>query len=368
MGTSEAARQLADLGVDAVSVALLYHGGQILSLAGDEPEFIFPPAGRPLWSLNPDQLPGALRGRALVPFLQELRAMLMTQGILLRAWTVAFHDAVGLTPITNAVGQALVHAPCPVANRGYLRSVVEGVASLGVVDAVELEAAGFMLALHGAHHEIAGVQVTHVPQLLLGLCFCAACQRMMLHGNLDAALVQHTVRTDLSRMLERDVPVPTLDAYLQDHPDVSRLLHVREEAVAAGVSEAVTAFPGPVGVIAPSRHAPARLATLEGLNPGAIRKAVPQDNLEWVTLAYGDPGAGPQDVQEALDAGFAPDQVIAGVTLIEAADASLEAIQARIQALSVAGAQRFSLYNFGILSPERRRYIQAIAQRVHRRI
>ncbi len=189
MGVSDAVRQITDLGVDALSVALLYHGGQVLSLAGDDPELVFPPAGRPLWSLHPDQLPGALRGRTLVPFLQELRAMLTPQGVRLRAWTVTFHDAIGLSPITNAVGQTLPHAPCPVANRGYLRSVVEGVSSLGIADAVELEAAGFMLAFHGAHHEIAGVGMTQVNQLLLGLCFCAACQRMMLQSNLDAALL-----------------------------------------------------------------------------------------------------------------------------------------------------------------------------------
>lgn len=364
MGSGEAARQLSDLGVDAVSLALLYHGGQVLSLAGDDPEFIFPPQGRPLWSLPAEQLPGALRGRPLVPFLQELRALLKTQGIQLRAWTVSFHDAIGLTPITNAVGQALPHAPCPVANRGYLRSIADGVGSLGVADALELEAAGFMLAFHGAHHEIAGIQMTQVPHLLLGLCFCPACQRMMLHGNLDAALLQHEVRTDLTAMLHRDTTVPSLDRYLADHPNVRRLLEVREAAVAAGIAEAQEAFPGPVGVIAPSRYADARLATLEGLRADAVRKACPTDTLEWVTLAYGDPAAGPQDVAEALSSGFSPERIVAGITLIEAGDASLEAVQKRVNLLWAAGARRFSLYNLGILAPSRRRFIQAVAQQV----
>lgn len=364
MGSSEAARQLSDMGVDAVSLALLYHGGQILSLAGDDPELVFPPQGRPLWSLPAEQLPGALRGRPLIPFLQELRALLKTQGIQLRAWTVTFHDAIGLTSITNAIGQVLPHAPCPVSNQGYLRSVAEGVGSLGLADALELEATGFMLAFHGAHHEIAGVQMTQVPHLLLGMCFCPACQRMMLHGNVDAALLQHDVRTDLAAMLHRDVSVPPLDRYLDEHPNIRRLLEVREAAVATGIADAASAFPGPVGVIAPSRHADARLATLEGLNPEAVRKAGPAHNLEWVTLAYGDPAVGPQDVAHALNAGFSPEEIVAGITLIEAGDTSLEAVQKRVNLLWAAGARRFSLYNLGILPPARRRYIQAVAQQV----
>lgn len=368
MGPARAALELADLGVDAVSLALLYHGGQILSLAGDDPEFIFPPQGRPLWTLNPDHLPGALRGRAPVPFLQELRTVLAAQGIRLRAWTVSFHDAVGLAPIRNAAGQDIPHAPCPVANRGYLRSVVESLAALNLVDAVELEAAGFMLPFHGAHHEISGVRITPLAQLLFGLCFCPACKRMMLQGGVDGALVQHQVRDDLGHLVQGQPPAPTLDAYLDARPDVARVLRLREDAVAAGIAEAAGAFPGPVAVIAPSRHAETRLATLEGLHVSTIRGALTaQPDAEWVSLAYGDLTVGLEDLRTAFEAGWDPDHVVAGITLIEAGDPSLDALLRRVDALLAAGARRFSFYNFGILPQTRRDSLRTLAARVRAR-
>ena len=117
-GARGTADLLADMGVDGLSLAVVYHEAQIPSLADAEPRTVRPLAGVPMWRAKPEDLPGPLRNRAFGPFLEDLRAALSARDIALRAWCVVFHDA-ALAPIQNAFGQAIGHAPCPIANAAY---------------------------------------------------------------------------------------------------------------------------------------------------------------------------------------------------------------------------------------------------------
>ncbi len=360
-GADRTADMLAGLGVDALSLAVVYHEAQILSLAGEEPRIVRPLAGVPIWRAKAEDLPEAMRGRAVRPWLEALRTALATRGVALRAWCVVFHDA-PLPAIENAFGQRLRHAPCPIAGAQSLTSLASELASLGVFDAMELESAGNVAAFHGGHHDISGIAVTPFWQVVLGLCLCPACRRAAERANVDPEAVRAALRRAGARALgDADgAGGEALDDLLAVEPEVGRYARARADAVVANVARAQAAFGGRTALMGSGSVAADRLALLAAVAPEAPENG----EIELLSLAYGDPAAGAADVARYRALGWAAERHVVGQTLVAAAGGERRAAEERLEAALLAGARRFSFYNIGILPPTRRAWIRAFSERI----
>lgn len=364
-GVERTAEMLADLGVDALSMAVVYHEAQILSLAGAEPRIVRPLAGVPIWRAKADELPGELRGRAVRPFLEALGTALADRGVGLRAWCVAYHDA-PLPPIENAFGERLGHAPCPIAGAQALPAIGAELAGIGVFDAMEVESAGNVGAFHGGHHDITGLAVTPFWQVVLGMCLCSACRRVAERRGIDADAVRTALRAASAAALADGGDRPrasgtnALDDLLAAHPEVAAYARARAAAVVENVVRAQAAFGGRTALVGSGNVPADRLPVLAAVMP----EPPAAGDIELLSLAYGDPAAGRADIARYRALGWSSDRHIVGQTLVEAAVPDLAAAQVRLEAALAAGARRFSFYNIGILPPARRAWLRGLSLRV----
>ena len=104
------------------------------------------------------------------------------------AWTVLFHNSRlgALHPescVENACGDRYEYALCPARPevRDLAKALVADVARTPALDAIELEAAGWMGHKHGSHHDKSSLALDPYADFLLSYCFCSAC-RAGLHG------------------------------------------------------------------------------------------------------------------------------------------------------------------------------------------
>jgi hypothetical protein len=357
---------LAGLGVDALSLAVVYHEAQILSLAGDEPRIVRPLAGVPIWRARADALPGALRGVAARPWLERLARALNERGIALRAWCVVYHDA-PLPGIENAFGDVLAHAPCPIAGAQALVALAGEVRAMGVFDALEVESSGNVAAFHGGHHDIAGIVPTAFWQVVLGLCFCGACRGVASQGGADSDGVRAGLRRAAQSALAGHGSAPTegrdaLDELVGDVPGLLRYARLRAEAAVGNLVRAQAAFGGRTALVGSGGVAIDRLPVQAGV--AADRPA--DGDLEVVSLAYGAPAAARADIGRLRGLGWTADRHVVGLTLVESAVADRAAAEERFESALEAGARRFSFYNVGILPRERRAWIRIFAERLGR--
>jgi hypothetical protein len=114
--------------------------------------------------------------------LEELIAQCAEAGLESYAWTVLFHNSrLGRAHqeecVTNAFGDVYRYALCPArANvRAYGRQLVADLAAHEGLDAIELEAAGFLGHRHGSHHDKSSFPTEPYADFLLSYCFCGAC-------------------------------------------------------------------------------------------------------------------------------------------------------------------------------------------------
>jgi hypothetical protein len=103
-------------------------------------------------------------------------------GLKARAWTVCTHNTrLGeLHPeccVENAFGDRYSYALCP-ANKDvqqYVQTMVQDLSAHTGLHAIELEAFGWMGWKHSSHHEKSSFVPDAFAELLLSICWCAAC-------------------------------------------------------------------------------------------------------------------------------------------------------------------------------------------------
>lgn len=368
-GAERTADLLAALGVDALSLAMVYHEAQVLSLATDEPRIVRPVGGVPIWRARAEDLPGALRGRAVRPWLEQLGSRLEARGIALRAWCVVFHDA-PLPAIENAFGDRLSHAPCPIAGAQALVALAAELGGLGLFRAMEVESAGNVPAFHGGHHDIAGLVPTPFWQVVLGMCFCPACRRLAERGGVAVDAVREALRRAATLALsearegpaDADATADALDALLEHEPELGAYARLRAEAATDQVVRAQAAFGARTALVGSGAVSAERLALLAGVAP----QRPAEGDLEMLSLAYGEPEAARADIARYRSLGWSEDRHVVGMTLVEAAVRSRDAAEERLESALAAGARRFSFYNVGILPPSRRAWIGGLSARIRR--
>ncbi|MFG3493464.1 hypothetical protein [Streptomyces sp. NPDC047928] len=211
LGDPDAARRIADLGVQQVTLASAYHSTRAVTPRHPRHRFVtaeyaavlYPPdPGR--WArhaLRPheagDWAPGDAYG--------EAARALADAGLDVHSWVVLAHNSrLGAehpdTSVVNAYGDRYPWAPCVARPdvRAYLVELAAEAAARPGARGTELESCGWygMSHLH-AHDKIGGVPLGEAGQYLMSLCFCAVCRAGYAARGADPDETAATVRRAL---------------------------------------------------------------------------------------------------------------------------------------------------------------------------
>ncbi|MER7790876.1 hypothetical protein [Streptomyces sp. NPDC097640] len=190
VGDPDAARRIADLGVQQVTLASAYHSTRALTprhprhriVTARHAAVLYPPdperwAGRPLRPYEQSWVDGA------DPY-GEAAGALADAGLEVHSWVVLAHnsrmgDELPHTSVRNAYGDRYPWAPCIARPevRSYVVDLAAEAAARPGTRGTELESCGWYGVTHlHAHDKIGGVPLGGAAQYLMSLCFCDSCR------------------------------------------------------------------------------------------------------------------------------------------------------------------------------------------------
>lgn len=143
-----------------------------------------------------------------VDILSRVSRLAMRNGLQVVAWTVGAHNTrlgsanPDLTQ-QNAYGDRIPHALCfsNTEVRDYLVNICRNIALRYPVNALQLEAFGWMTSAHGHHHERDLIGLNEFEQQLMGLCLCGACCKQARAAGVDTSAIKQRVRSLLEGVL-----------------------------------------------------------------------------------------------------------------------------------------------------------------------
>lgn len=181
-------QRLADLGFAEVALAVSYHAGRWLVPWSDPGMVRFLEDGtvhyRPRGDYGRLQpLPSSeVPAEGETP-LEQLCREAQPLGLRVRAWMVGTHNTrLGELHrdccVENAFGDRYTYALCPAqpAVQQYLQTMVADLAATPGLDSIELESFGWLGHRHNSHHDKNAFVPEPRSDLLLSMCFCAACR------------------------------------------------------------------------------------------------------------------------------------------------------------------------------------------------
>lgn len=219
-GARPLARRLAALGVESVSLAVVYHSGKLLLphnprrrvLLHQDSRSYFPFDANCYGRLRP--IPGELLEGRVTSFWEDTLTAFHKENIGVCAWVVVLHSdrLARQNPDCaqqNAWGEPSAHSLCP--SHGevfrYALSLLEDIARAGV-DELHLESVEYAGFLHGAHHEMQAYANTSELDRLMGLCFCPACMERAKQAGVDAPALREAVRKRAEQFFGFEPPMP----------------------------------------------------------------------------------------------------------------------------------------------------------------
>ncbi len=355
--------RIADAGLTAVNLACAYHAGKFLLPHNPRHRVYFAEDGALYF--RPDLAKyGRIQPRvsALVTDdgdpLTDLDRARRAGGLDLVAWIVCMHNSwLGERypdcAAHDAFGDPIVHSLCPAHPdvRAYLVALVGDLVSRAEVAAVELEAPGYMRFVHGFHHEVIGIPLDPMQEVLLGLSFNPAELERARAAGIDGEGLRRRVMDLLTEAWRAGRPLegadgPTREAQrLIDDPEFVAYARLREDVVISLVAE----LRDTVHASSPSTE---------------IRLFAPLGRREHDGVTY----AGLADVADAALAGYASsdaEAVLAATELREqmggkrvygrlraiAPDAVDPAqVPRRVAAWRQAGVDGVNFYNYGLMT------------------
>ncbi|MGY0487288.1 hypothetical protein [Streptomyces sp. WG-D5] len=210
-GDPDAARRIADLGVQQVTLAAAYHSTRALTPRHPRHRIVTAEHAAVLYRVDEQRW----QGRELAPYAAgawapgdaygEAAEALSAAGLDVHTWVVLAHNSrLGAerpgTSVVNAYGDRYPWAPCIAqpATRRYLVDLAAEAAVRPGARGTELESLGWYGLAHlHAHDKTGGVGLGDAGQYLMSLCFCAACREEYAQQGLDPVELAVTVRSAL---------------------------------------------------------------------------------------------------------------------------------------------------------------------------
>ncbi|MFC7105698.1 hypothetical protein ACFQQB_37930 [Nonomuraea rubra] len=355
VGDPSAPGRLADLGVQTVALAAMYHSTRAATpyhpahrvLDVPHPAFYLPirPSS---WSRLVPASPTWTPADAYLQARDALKAV----GLQVHAWTVLTHNSHlgSANPdlvVRNAFGDPYPYALCPAHEDviEYCERLVREILEVGEPDGLILEACGPMGFGHQTVHEkTSGADWTPADIDLLSLCFCTNC----------APRYPDPTRATVRAAIDRTTPTDTATSHtpgtaaeaLGPLADEVRTIRVaqtttlRERLISAARSTAANV---PITLHAnPDPWATGAFAPLPSGEPGA-------DVL--VANCWGDPATDAIRLARLKDLSTPDQRVGAYVLALPPRPADPDVLADQLRTYSKAGASEFHLYHAGLASP-----------------
>ena len=362
-------------GLTALSLAASYHSAKFL-LPRRSAERVFLSGGSAVYFRPDDRFyaetplrPVVTPRPGLLDVLDRTVEACRRQGLGVHAWTVGLHnsrlgEAHPEAVEENVFGDRYPWALCP-ANPGvrrYLVGLVGDVAANHDPDAVELESVGFHGLTHGHHHELVGINLGPVEEVLLGLCFCPHCLARAGAAGIDGDRLRAEVRALLEARFADEATVAPADpsdvrpvlALLLGWPDLAAYVRARFETVTSLVAEvkrdALASHRTRLSLTSATFVKPATNAWLEGMDLGALGAVAD----EIILLSYfREPEQVAADVRFGRETIGSAERIVVGLSLLAPVTTDAGNLRAKVGAARGLGVTRFSFYNFGFVSEAR---------------
>ncbi|GAA2205860.1 hypothetical protein GCM10009850_013180 [Nonomuraea monospora] len=354
VGDPSAPGRLADLGVQTVALAAMYHSTRAATpyhpahrvLDVPYPAFYLPirPSS---WSRLVPASPTWTPADAYLQARDALRAA----GLQVHAWTVLTHNSHlgSANPdlvVRNAFGDPYPYALCPAHEDviEYCERLVQEILEVGEPDGLILEACGPMGFGHQTVHEkTSGADWTPADVDLLSLCFCTNCAPLYpepTRAAVRAAIDRTTSAPQSSATTVEDALGPLADEVRTVRATQSTTLRERLISVARRTAANV-----PITLHAnPDPWATGAFAPLPSGEPGA-------DVL--VANCWGDPATDAARLARLKELATPDQRVGAYVLALPPRPADPDVLADQLRTYTKAGASEFHLYHAGLASPHR---------------
>ncbi|MFF3496975.1 hypothetical protein ACFYWS_37185 [Streptomyces sp. NPDC002795] len=218
-GDPDAARRIADLGVQQVTLAAAYHSTRALTPRHPRHRIVTAEHAAVLYPVDQQRW----QGRELAPYESgdwapgdaygEAAEALAGAGLDVHTWVVLAHNSrMGAehphTSVVNAYGDRYPWAPCIAqpATRAYLVDLAAEAATRPGARGTELESLGWYGLAHlHAHDKTGGVGLGEAGQYLMSLCFCDTCREGYAQQGLDPVELAVSVRSALDPVWRGEV-------------------------------------------------------------------------------------------------------------------------------------------------------------------
>ncbi|MFI7343577.1 hypothetical protein ACIBUY_37245 [Streptomyces sp. NPDC050085] len=363
VGDPDAARRIADLGVQQVTLAAAYHSTRALTPRHPRHRIVTAEHASVLYPVDEQRW----EGRELTPYAAgdwapgdaygEAADALAGAGLDVHTWVVLAHNSrlgaqFPATSVVNAYGDRYPWAPCiaQAATRTYLVDLAAEAAARPGAGGTELESLGWYGLAHlHAHDKTGGVGLGEAGQYLMSLCFCPDCRDGYAQHGLDADELARQVRGALE-------PVWRGEAADDGWGSVEKLLGETTANATRAYRDATARSLQEAAVAAVRAAAPAGFQVLLHADPVSYHCGanVGVDPAHILTVADGVvvPCTGGAALIGPFAAQGAGDErvIAANLTVVRGMGGSPDTLAADLRAARDLGANQVRLYHAGLAS------------------
>lgn len=373
---------MADLGVDRLSIATIYHSAELVAPGRTQKVAMHAEANVAHIKLPEDSFsdlapPQGQLTRSHPDLYGQIAEAAATRDIGLTAWTIAFHNSdMALarpdTAIENCFGDKFAHGLCATnpASQTYAREMAQALCATGHFDTLMVESLSYLLHGHGHPHELWGVRMDPHTRALLSLCFCPSCLAAGAERGLDGPGLRERVASELNRTWNSPVAVgrtpddgTELTTRLVLDKDFAGWVRMRCDivnALAEDIADIVHAHGMPFEISAAVWGRPSTLNWTEGVDIAESGRIADRFVLESY---YPDPG----EVARELDhvTGLVPPERLAMVqTVWPDHHGSLGGLQQKVDLALSLGIERIGLYNYSMAPRPVLPWIKAVSDQI----
>ena len=376
-GPEQAARTLADIGIDEVNLATAMHSVQTLNPHNPERKTFFAdasvyfqPESDRYGAISPDV--NSTMGDA--DWLAEIADGFADTPVDLNSWSATFHSSsLGRqhpeATLESPFGDSLVWGLCPShpAVREYGRALTADLAERDVFGAIEMELADYQYGTgYGWHHQEWFTRMGPLGEFLFGLCFCDHCRQRAREAGVDVESARDSARSGLTDRFEGRIPHDVdVGGWLAEHSSVDAYADVRRQTLLS-LFEDFDAITDPadfsyylkMGGLGDDRmgieHSWKHGLDLQGMS----------ELLDSVTVLayYEDPTVVRDDVNVTRT--FFDRPVRAGILAGDPIVNDRATLRAQVEAAVDAGADELSFYGYGVLPDRNLAWVSDVLEEV----
>lgn len=373
IGIEQAMGEMADVGLNGISLTTSYHAGRFLQPRSPKRKVYFPEDGTLYFPFRTEKYQHSYIKPAAATLISDNPGFWDTvfnaaakHNLKVSGWTVCLHNTkLGLEypemTVHNAHGDAYYYNLCPSNDsvRHYIKTMISDLTDLYPFHALELESLNFMGFPHEFHHEKDGVGLTERDQFLLSLCFCDACQVRAKREGIDISESQQLVKGWIDEISECELPIDDDEQFLAlgidyfaDTPAVVEYLHWRSTVVTSLAAELQEIIPAQTKLYFLSLLTPDS-SWLFGVDFAAISKI----NDGIVVCCYDSPASRVGDDMRESRSASGDAQLFTGLRLFYPEVQNKQELIAKVVQATEADSDGFVFYNYGLIPKKRLSWI-----------